>query len=352
MTTTSTSSRRIPEFLTEALGTFLVVAIGTSALTAINLAGQATTPLVILVTSLAFSIPLAWLTYHFSHHRLAQFNPATTLLLLLNQKLSLIPALINMLAQLAAALLASIAVGLLYGNPGVEIGLGAPQALASAGDMTILIVEFMGSLVVFCTILYHLHQSNSLAKLSLNLGLAALAMSFLATGISGASFNPFRSLAPQLASGQFNATWAYVLAPFVAAIIATIISQTVRVQKLAALTHQDKEQGTEDSHLIITDEAAAEKPQDIEEPQPINLVEPEPQLSETSEPKSINRPKLSFSNFNINPTQTIASTNPEPPLDNHPSIIQPTIVQPDPQVKPTTKTKLSFIDYDQEDSQS
>ena len=109
----------------EAIGTFLFVLIGTSAITAINITGQATTSAVMLVGSLAFAISLGWLVYTLRRTGLVHLNPVTTLYFLIQGKTSVVQALTYIVSQLFGAISASVVVALLYGTAGVETRLGA-----------------------------------------------------------------------------------------------------------------------------------------------------------------------------------------------------------------------------------
>lgn len=211
---TTTSSIR-----TELLGTFLLVLIGTSALTALNVAGQATTASAMLVGTLAFSVAIGWLTYIFYRFPMPQFNPAVTVLFWVQGIQPLSRSLIIIIVQLVGAVAASVVVALLYGSAGVEVRLGATYPATLMGSWAALIAEILGSIIVLSAIQAAINRQrlaffNPFLLIGLGYGLGYL----LATGISGGALNPARAIAPQLAAADLTGWWAYIVGPIIAAV--------------------------------------------------------------------------------------------------------------------------------------
>ncbi len=218
-------SDKISPLLAELVGTYLLVLVGTSALTAINLADQAQTANTIIFNTLAFGLTLAFLTYSLGRFQAVQLNPAISLTRFLSGRLSLWHLIINVLAQCLGAILASITVGLLFGSPGVEVGLGAIYPMTVSGPLAALAAEIIGSIVLIAAVQFGVTARKSLASQAIIIGLAFAVASLMASAISGASFNPARALAPQIASGDLTAWWVYICGPLTAAIIVAIMSK-------------------------------------------------------------------------------------------------------------------------------
>ena len=211
---------------TELLGTFLFVLIGTSALTALNIAGQATTATAILVGAIAFSATIGWLTYVFYRFPLPQFNPAVTILFWLQGLQPLSRCLMILVAQVVGAVTASVVIALLYGSAGVEVRLGAPYPATLMGGWAALIAELLGTLLV----LYTVHLAMNRQRLTffnpfLLIGLGYALGYLLSAGISGGSLNPARALAPQLAAADLTGWWAYVAGPVAASLIIGLLAR-------------------------------------------------------------------------------------------------------------------------------
>jgi aquaporin NIP len=63
---------------------------------------------------------------------------------------------------------------------------------------------------------------------ALAFGLAITTMIYALGRVSGAHFNPARSLGPALVSGELEALWVYLLAPLVGASLGTVVYQLLR----------------------------------------------------------------------------------------------------------------------------
>ena len=221
---------RIPStksnLVTELLGTFLFVLIGTSALTALNIAGQATTATAILIGAIAFSTTIGWLTYVFYRFPLPQFNPAVTLLFWLQGLQPFGRSLMILVTQMLGAVAASVVVALLYGSAGVEVRLGAPYPATLMGGWAALIAELLGTLLVLYTIYIAMNRQRlAFFNPFLLIGLGYALGYLLSAGISGGSLNPARALAPQLAAADLTGWWAYVAGPMAAAVIIGFVAR-------------------------------------------------------------------------------------------------------------------------------
>ena len=90
-------------------------------------------------------------------------------------------------------------------------------------------VEIAATIFLMAVILtvVHIKKLNQLASIAIG-AIVALDVFFLGP-ISGASMNPFRSLAPALFSSMPNDLWLYLTAPFIgAAIIGLVYKKIVR----------------------------------------------------------------------------------------------------------------------------
>jgi MIP family channel proteins len=217
------------DLLAELLGTFFLVLIGTSVVTAIGVSGEATSAAVILVSAFAFGLTLAvWITC-FSAPHIAHLNPAVSLGAALYGKLSWAKLPIYVLCQAAGAMLASILVAILYGTAGVEADLGSPRSVTELGPIAGIGAEALGTALLVGVVLriaYHptmtRWRQGTVIGLSLGLGI------MFAGGISGGALNPARALAPQLVAADIRDWWVYVIGPFLGATIATILVLLVR----------------------------------------------------------------------------------------------------------------------------
>lgn len=146
----------------------------------------------------------------FGRVSMAHFNPAVTLGYLItgHMRPGLLPWYLG--AELAGALLGSAAVLALLGG-GADLGANAPGQPVPAAFAAEVLASAMLMAVVLCVARYGGLRGLGGAAIG---GVVALDI-LLFSGVSGASMNPARSLAPALLSGATGDLWLYWSAPFV-----------------------------------------------------------------------------------------------------------------------------------------
>jgi aquaporin Z len=129
------------------------------------------------------------------------------------------------LAQFVGAFAASAVAFVFFGT---ALGLGAshPGAAVSAGVAAFC--EFVLTAVVMLVILATATQEAIVARdAALAVGLTVCACGFFAGGVSGASMNPARTLAPELLTGQGSLSWIYVVGPAAGAAFAVVLHRMI-----------------------------------------------------------------------------------------------------------------------------
>ncbi len=200
----------------EAIGTFLLVAVGTSAITTLNVSGQGMSAPLLLLNILAFSLTFGWLVYIFNDVKTGYFNPAITIFLWLRGSFTLSAAAALVLVQLASAILASIAVALMYGTAAVVSDLGAVYPATEMGAMGAVIAEACGMVIVLAMIVKTVDRPVSAVQRSTLLASSLAIGQLLSIGVSGGALNPARAIAPQLAIARVDDWWVYWLGPAMA----------------------------------------------------------------------------------------------------------------------------------------
>lgn len=265
----------------EGLGTFLLVLIGTSALVTLNLSGEATTAAFMLVTLVAFSLAYGWLIYVFYRHTSGYFNPAVTILLWLQRSISISWMASLLLVQLTGAILASIAVALLYGPPAVEVGLGAVYPSTTMGPVAAVIAELLGTACVLVGITRLSSSNGSNAKQGLLVSVGMVIGQLLSIGVSGGALNPVRAIAPQLAAANLHDWWVYWVGPIAAAVIVWIGQRWLQLPEVSPSVRQisglpSGQKQSEQNQLKLKAEAArAALRQQQAETQPVKKNETE-----------------------------------------------------------------------------
>jgi aquaporin Z len=205
----------INKYLAELMGTLILVGLGTMGILAVGGAGGAAE---IVVIAFAFGLALLagiWVVGHVSG---AHFNPAVTLAMLLDRRISFGDAIGYWIAQFAGATVGSLIV---LGASGSRSDVAATATTYS--DLTTAIVAEVTLTAVFVWVILTTTRFTRArghhAPLAIALTLAGVHLAGIP--FSGASVNPARSFAPAAVGGEFGSDlWLYIWAPLVGAIVA------------------------------------------------------------------------------------------------------------------------------------
>ncbi|MEA2390617.1 MAG: aquaporin [Solirubrobacteraceae bacterium] len=214
--------RGLPAYLAEFVGTLLLVLficsfLSLSAVKGLNLAAL----------GLVHAFALFFLITTLGGTSGAHFNPAVTIALAALRKISPIGAAIYIVMQLAGGIGGAFLVKLLYLNEGrpptVHYGATIPShQFLQGGKLGLAVVaEFIGTFALMWAIMgtaVNPHGQKEWAGLVIGATLGLAVMIF--GPLTGASFNPARSLGPALASGTYTDFWIYIVAPIAGALAA------------------------------------------------------------------------------------------------------------------------------------
>ena len=227
----------LKKFFAECIGTFVLVffACGTAALSFGSLAA----------TSLAFGLVIVAMAYSIGRISGCHINPAVSLALLLQKKLTLKEFGVYVLAQVLGGLLGGISlfglIALATGKTGTElfvtVGDASNYVIGYSGQLTFgnivssLLVEVVLTCVFVYVILNATDEEAGNAKLAgLIIGLTLTLVHLVGIGLTGTSVNPARSLATALGSLIFgnSATalgqvWIFIVGPLAGGALAALL---------------------------------------------------------------------------------------------------------------------------------
>jgi aquaporin Z len=240
----------------EALGTFVLVGLGSLSIAGSGLQGLP--PL--LIVPFGFGLALMAGIAMFGHISGAHFNPAVTLAAWIDQRLDWVSAIGYVAAQIIGALAASLMILLLISKEVVAATLNQP-AVPSAQDTTgfaisdpsAFILETIFTTVFIAVILTITNKEPQLAVLVIPLTL--MMIHFVAIPLTGASVNPVRSLAPAIVSGNYQHLWVYLTAPFAGSILGWLIYRFVTLPEADVsieLVDEDEFEDLEDDDPSLT----------------------------------------------------------------------------------------------------
>ena len=209
------------KYFCECLGTAVLVLMGCG--TAVITGGD------IVATSLAFGLSIIAMAYVIGNVSGCHVNPAVSLAMLINKKMSLKEFGLYVLAQVIGAF---VGAGLLYfilssTEAGVT-GLGTNGFdTASAVNLNMLgafIVEVVLTFIFIYTILGVTSDEKKGSVAGIVIGLTLTFVHLIGIRLTGTSVNPARSLAPAVIMGgeALSQVWLFIVAPFIGAALSAL----------------------------------------------------------------------------------------------------------------------------------
>lgn len=229
-------------YLAEFVGTLILVFMGTGCVTVYSssVAG-------ILGTSLAFGLALASIYYGFGKISGGHVNPAVSIAMYFDGRLSLKDLVFYIISQILGALAGS---GLLYAIlksvPKATIttlglgqnGYGAASAI-NVGVTGAIITEIVLTCIFVLTVLGATKNERYKNVAGIAIGGALTLVHLLGYSITGTSVNPARSLAPALilkmlgVSTALNQVWVFIAGPVLGSLIAVFLFKVFTSKKEA-----------------------------------------------------------------------------------------------------------------------
>lgn len=210
------------KYLAEFFGTFMLVFLGTGAVTVA--AGNT------LTIGLAFGLAITVSAYAFGGISGGHFNPAVTTAMLMNRRINGRDALGYVIAQVLGATVASAFMKLFVSGLGLATNqLGQtdfPKISTGLAFLVEVLVTFLFLLVIL-NVTSDRHGNGDFAGLTIGVTLAFLII--VALNSTGGSLNPARSFGPAIFAGgsALSHLWLYILAPEVGAILAALVARVM-----------------------------------------------------------------------------------------------------------------------------
>lgn len=202
--------------LTEFIGTFILLFAGTGA---VIVNQQTNGALGLPGIAAAWGFVIIALIYAFGDISGAHFNPAVTVSFAVDNRFSWKDVPGFLLSQLAGAVSASYVLHFLFPE-NQTLAITQP----SGGQTQSFILEVIMTFILMIVIL---RVSTGAKEKGITAGIAiggTVWMLVLFGGpISGTSLNPTRSIAPAIASGNFQSLWIYLTAPFLGMLSAVFV---------------------------------------------------------------------------------------------------------------------------------
>ena len=201
----------INKYLAEAVGTYILVGVGSMAILAVTATGG---PLVVTV-ALAFGLALLAGIYAVGDVSGGHFNPAVTLAAFLDKRVDFTDLVGYWIGQIIGALLASLTVLAVAQQAGVRGTYTRLGAGVEAWEG--FLVEAVLTAIFVLVVLTATKRAAATAGMAISLTLAAMYLA--AIPFTGGSVNPARSFAPAVIGNDAPDLWVYIVAPLVGAVL-------------------------------------------------------------------------------------------------------------------------------------
>jgi aquaporin Z len=201
--------------IAEALGTFILVGVGSLSVLSATGSAQSGSVLVLLVAPFGFGLGLLAAITLFGHVSGGHFNPAVTVAMVLDRRTTPIEGVGYVIAQIIGAIGAAALVLVTISQDAVKAGITAPGAGVS--DISALVLETTFTAIFLLVILTASKRTPALAALAIPLTLVAI--HFAIATLTGSSVNPARSIGSAVVGGDLNLLWIYIVGPVVGGII-------------------------------------------------------------------------------------------------------------------------------------
>lgn len=226
----------IRKYIAEFIGTIMLVtigcgtAVGSTALTgALGLEGS---PLAVaaVVIGLAFGMSIVIAAYSVGNVSGAHLNPAVSLAMLIDGRMSVVDFVGYVVAQVLGAIAAA---GLLVAFTGSNASLGTngygdASAMGTGAGIAFLIEVVLT--FFFVLLILGVTSKPEFANIAgIVIGLALAAIVILGLPFTGTSVNPARSFGPALLAGgeALAQVWVFILAPLVGGALAALVHRFV-----------------------------------------------------------------------------------------------------------------------------
>jgi aquaporin Z len=201
----------VRKVLAELFGTFLFMTIGYLSVVALGAAGVSG----LVVVPFSFGFGLLAAIFAFGHISGGHFNPAVSIAIALDRRITPMDAVAYIVAQVIGAVAAAVLVLVLFDQASVAAGVTKPGAGVS--DLEALLIEVVMTAGFLVVILVSSRHASSMAPFAIPLTLVGI--HFATANLSGASVNPARSIGSALVGGQLGALWIYLVGPVLGGIV-------------------------------------------------------------------------------------------------------------------------------------
>lgn len=218
------------KFISEFIGTAVLVLFGCGI--AVVSSGD------LVATALAFGLSIVAMAYVIGNISGCHINPAVSLAMLINKKMTVSEFVQYVIAQVLGAFAgAGILYGILSATKDGVTGLGTngygEASAMGLGLVGAIFVEVILTFVFIYTILGVTSDENKSSVAGIVIGLVLTFVHLLGIKLTGTSVNPARSIAPAVIMGgaALKQLWVFIVAPLCGSALAAITFKYLNTEK-------------------------------------------------------------------------------------------------------------------------
>lgn len=217
------------ECLSELVGTYLLVLVGPSSIIVASLISDFSAVESLVFVAFSFGATVALVIYFLGRHSGAVINPAITLGATFAKILHSKYFAPYLFFQLAGGLLAGLTLKLVFSpSAGLASELGSTELAKGVSPVLGLALEITGTFILTISALIASTKVKSSLGQALLVGSTLFVLILFIGPLTGAGFNPARSLGPSLASGYFTNLYVYLIGPVIGALCAGLLFRVNR----------------------------------------------------------------------------------------------------------------------------
>jgi aquaporin Z len=209
----------------ELLGTFVLVLFGSFAIFSANFGNVNAegvpmpqgTP--VLIIAFGFGLGLLVALYAFGEVSGGHFNPAVSLAMWVDGRIDAGFFLLYVIAQIAGAVLASLATMAAFSQEFVASTATVPNLALGVSNADAFLLEMLFTALFIAVILKVTKSSAFSGTVFIAIALTLLIIHVVLVPLTGTSVNPARTLGPAIVGDVYTSIWVYMIAPMVGSII-------------------------------------------------------------------------------------------------------------------------------------
>ncbi|MBO1625422.1 aquaporin [Bacillus cereus] len=211
--------------IAEFIGTFVLVLFGTgTAVLGGGIEGIGT-----LGIAMAFGLSIVAMAYSIGTISGCHVNPAVSIAMFVNKRMSAMELACYLLAQILGGLLGTATLVTILKSSNMSLDNLGQNSFGNLGLSGSFLVEFILTFVFILVIIAVTGKKGNAQLAGLVIGFTLVLVHLLGIPLTGTSVNPARSLAPALFAGgeAVSQLWVFIVAPIVGGIVAAIVGKFV-----------------------------------------------------------------------------------------------------------------------------